>query len=204
MKVTLPENISEITLEQFQSYSKLVERKDLDEYQFNKRKVSIFTGIKYKDLDNINQLDFVDILTQIDLSLNVDAEFKPRFEMGGVEFGFIPNFDKMTTKEFVDLSLYPVSDVETYHKLLAILFRPIKNKDTFGNYKLKNYNGTEKYAELMKQTPMNIVNGALVFFCNLANELQQSTKRYIQEELKKAEKQVTTLKSGDGTVQLNE
>jgi len=204
MKVRLAENISEITLEQFQNYSKLVERKDLDEYQFNKRKVSIFTGIKYKDLDNINQLDFVDILTQIDLSLNVDAEFKPRFEMGGVEFGFIPNFDKMTTKEFVDLSLYPVSDVETYHKLLAILFRPIKNKDTFGNYKLKNYNGTEKYAELMKQTPMNIVNGALVFFCNLANELQQSTKRYIQEELKKAEKQVTTLKSGDGIVQLNE
>ena len=198
MKVTLPENISEITLEQFQNYSKLVERKDLDEYQFNKRKVSIFTGIKYKDLDNINQLDFVDILTQIDLSLNVDAEFKPRFEMGGVEFGFIPNFDKMTTKEFVDLSLYPVSDVETYHKLMAILFRPIKNKDGFDNYKIKNYNGTEKYAELMKQTPMNIVNGALVFFCNLASELQQSTKRYIRAELKKAEKLATTLKSGDG------
>lgn len=198
MKIVLPENISEITLEQFQKYSVLLERKDLDDFQLKKRKVSIFTGIKYKDLDNINQSDFDEILEQIDISLNVDAEFKDRFEMNGIEFGFIPNFDKMTTKEFVDLSLYPVSEIETYHKLMAILFRPVKNKDPFGSYKIKNYNGTENYAETMKQTPMNIVNGALVFFCNLASELQKSTERYIHQELKKAETQATTSISGDG------
>lgn len=198
MKIVLPENISEITLEQFQKYSVLLERKDLDDFQLKKRKLSIFTGIKYKDLDNIDQSDFDEILQQIDISLNVDAGFKDRFEMNGIEFGFIPNFDKMTTKEFVDLSLYPVSEIETYHKLMAILFRPVKNKDPFGSYKIKNYNGTEKYAEMMKQTPMNIVNGALVFFCSLASELQNSTERYIQEELKRVEMLATTSRSGDG------
>lgn len=201
MKVILPEDISEITLGQFQKYSKLLEREDLNDYELNKRKVSIFTKIKYKDLENISNVDFEDVLKQIDIALNVDAPFKDRFKMHDIEFGFIPNLDKMTTKEFVDLSLYPVDKIETYHKLMAILFRPVKNKDGFGSYQIKSYNGTEKYAEIMKDTPMNIVNGALVFFCNLAKELQTSTKKYISRELKKEGKQATSLISGDGILQ---
>lgn len=198
MKIILPENIEEITLEQFQKYSLLLEREDLDDFQLNKRKVSIFTGIKYKDLNNIDARDFEDILTQIDIALNVDVKFKDRFVLNGVEFGFIPNFDKISTKEFVDLSLYPLDDIETYHNLMAILFRPIKKTDSFGNYNIKSYNGTERYAELMKQTPMNIVNGALVFFLNLAKELQTSTQKYMEVELLKEAKHPTTLKNGDG------
>ena len=202
MKVILPENISEIKLSEFQAYSKLIEREDLNEYQFNKRKVSIFTGITYNQLDNISQLDFEDILKQIDIALSADAEFVDRFEMNGIEFGFIPNFDKMSTKEFVDMSLYPVSDVETYHKLMAILFRPIKNKDKLKNYNIKAYNGTEKYSELMKQTPMHIVNGALVFFCDLAKELQKSILKFTQEEVqKKVVEQQSSLITGDGMIQ---
>lgn len=201
MKILLPENIEDITLEVFQKYTKLLEREDLDAYQFNKRKVSIFTGIKYKNLDGINNLDFEDILKHIDNALNVDAKFKDRFSINGIEFGFIPNFDKMTTKEFVDLSLYPVSDIDTYHKLIAILFRPIKKVDGIGNYKIKNYNGTSKYSELMKQTPMSIVNGALVFFYSLAKELQKSTQKYINQELAKVSKQATISVSGDGIAQ---
>lgn len=201
MKILLPENIQDITLEVFQKYSKIIERTDLDDYQFNKRKVSIFTGIKYKDLDNISNVDFEDIIKQIDIALNIDAPFVDRFVLNDIEFGFIPNFDKIATKEFVDLSLYPVDDVTTYHKLIAILFRPIKNKDALGNYKIKSYNGTSKYSELMKQAPMNIVNGALIFFYSLAKELQASTKKSILVALKKEDKLANTLQNGDGIVQ---
>ena len=81
MKVILPEDISEITLGQFQKYSKLLEREDLNDYELNKRKVSIFTKIKYKDLENISNVDFEDVLKQIDIALNVDAPFKDRFKM---------------------------------------------------------------------------------------------------------------------------
>ena len=199
MKIVLPENISEITLEQFQKYSLLLKREDLDDFQLNKRKVSIFTGIKYRDLNNIDLKDFDEILTQIDTALNVDVKFKDRFVLNGVEFGFIPNFDKITAKEFVDLSIYPLDDIETYHNLIAILFRPIKNEDNFGNYNIKGYNGTDRYAELMKQTPMHIVNGALVFFLNLAKELQESTRKYTEAELLKETKPRNILKNGVGT-----
>ena len=55
-------------------------------------------------------------------------------------------------------------DVENYHKVMAILFRPIIQSDRFDNYKIANYEGTKQYADVMKQMPMSIVKGAFVFF----------------------------------------
>lgn len=198
VKVILPENIEDITLATFQKYAKLLEREDLSDDNFNKRKIEIFTNLKYHDLDNVSFKDYEDLLKQIDIALNVDVPFKDRFTLNGIEFGFIPNFDKITTKEFVDLSLYPLDEIENYHKLMAILFRPIKNKDYLKNYSIQDYNGTDAYAEMMKQTPMNIVNGALVFFYNLAKELQLSTQKFIAAEHQKVKQQAISSQSGDG------
>lgn len=203
MKILLPENISEITLEQYQRYEKLFKRKDLDTFQLNKRKVEIFTELSYHDLDNVSYKDFVDLVNIIDLALNKDSKFVNRFTMNDVEFGFIPNFDEITSGEFVDLSKYG-TDVETLHNLMAILFRPITKTDMFDNYSIKNYNGTGKYKDVMKQAPMHIVNGALLFFCDLAKELSKSIQRYTVKELRKVEKHLTTSPNGDGTQLLND
>ena len=101
MKITLPENISEITLGQFMRYEDLINR-NLDDYNFNKRKIEIFAKVPFHYIDNIKQIDFERILNQIDLALTVDAEFKDRFVMHDIEFGFIPNLDKMTLAEYAD------------------------------------------------------------------------------------------------------
>ena len=44
MKITLPENISEITLGQYQRYLTLI-KKDLDDYNFINNKIEIFKGL---------------------------------------------------------------------------------------------------------------------------------------------------------------
>jgi hypothetical protein len=178
MKITLPENISDITLNQFQRYSELVEREDLTDKQKNDRKISIFTSINHKESGSISSVDYNEILEQIDSALNQTVEFKNTFKMGGVEFGFIPNLDEITQGEFIDLSTYGMS-AENLHKVMAVLFRPIKNKDGFKNYSVVGYDGTKQYAEVMKQMPLSIVNGALVFFLNLANELTIHTQKYM-------------------------
>lgn len=197
MKIILPEDISEITLRVFQDYSELLDRKDLTEFQFDKRKIAVFTDLRYRDCNNISQKDFKDILKQIDKALNVDKPFIQRFKMN-VEYGFIPNFDKMTTKEFVDLSLYPVENVEDLHKLMAILFRPVTKK-SFNNYDIETYNGTEKHAETMKGMPMNVVHGSLVFFWNLSEILLQSIHQSTMgQEQKKDQEQQTSFLNGDG------
>jgi len=181
MKITLPENIKDITLGQFQKYNELLERKDLDEYQFNTRKIEVFTKLNRGQVDSIKNTDYKDIIAQIDLALNQDAKFEPTFKMKGIEFGFIPNLDEILGGEYVDLSKYG-TNVETLHNLMAILFRPIKDKDSFNNYTLHSYKGTSEYAELMKQMPLSIANGALFFFSSLATELVNYTQRYMEGE----------------------
>lgn len=200
MKVILPENQSEITLEQYQRYVKLLERTDLDIYNFNRRKLEIFTPLTFKDTENITQVDFKFCLNQIDKALNEEVDFKNRFFLGNVEFGFIPNLDEMTTAEYVDLNKY-TNTPDTLHYLMAILFRPIINKDNFNNYEIASYEGTKEYFEIMKKTPLSIVNGALFFFINLSMELQNYILKYTKEVQKKAEERATTLVSGVGTLQ---
>ncbi len=87
----------------------------------------------------------------------------------------------MSTGEFVDLKKYDTG-AETLHNLMAVLFRPIKKKDAFDNYSIMDYQGTEQYANIMKQMPLSIVNGAIVFFWNLARELTNYTQKFMQPE----------------------
>ena len=195
MKITIPESIADIKLHQFQKYTLLLERTDLTPDQFNKRKVEIFTGLERNRLNLISQKDYKEIVEQIDIALNQTVEFKPTSFMEDVEFGFIPNLDKITAGEYRDLSLYGV-DVQEMHKLMAVLFRPIKKKDIVGNYSIINYEGTERYAAIMRYMPLSVVNGALVFFSNLANELVIYTQRFTEAEQLKAEQQATTSKNG--------
>ena len=198
MKITLPENISDITLEQFQKYHELMIREDLTDKQKNDRKISIFTGFNHKRACDIAYVDYNDILKQIDISLNQTVEFKNRFKIKDVEFGFIPNFDEITQGEFIDMKSYEIG-IDKMHNLMAVLFRPIKNKDPFGNYTIVDYNGTKEFSDVMKNMPLSIVNGALIFFLNLSNELMNHTLRYTREEQPKEAQQKNTLKSGDGT-----
>jgi hypothetical protein len=201
MKIILPESIQDITLHQFQLYNELLERTDLDEYNFNKRKIQIFTGLERNRIDLISAQDYKEITEQIDIALNQTVEFKPTFFIKDVEFGFVPNLDKITQGEFIDISKYG-TDINEMHRLIAVLFRPIKNKDSLGNYEIINYKGTEQYANIMKHTPLSIVKGALVFFSSLANELVSYTQKYMVVEQAKEVQQPTTLGNGGGMQRL--
>jgi len=196
MKIILPENSQDITLLQYQKYYDLLQREGLDNNQHNVRKIQIFTGLKPNEIDGLSKKDIDETLEQIDIALNTPIEFVNRFTIEGIEFGFI-TLDKITGAEYFDLSKYK-EDVETLHNLMAILFRPIKDKDTFGNYSVVPYNGTSEWSELMKLTPMNVVNGALFFFVNLSHELLNYIRRFTEEEQVREELQVTTSRSGDG------
>ena len=202
MKITLPESIADITLAQYQRFDKLniqLAEEEISIRDYNKRKIDLFSGIPYHKVDKVSQKDLESVMLQIDTALNREEEFTNTFKIGEIEFGFIPNLDEITSGEYFDLNKYGV-EVDTLHNLMAILFRPIENKDKVGNYNIQNYNGTKEYANLMKKTPMHVVNGALVFFCNLSTELQSYIQRSTEQALRKERKQATTLENGDGIV----
>ena len=145
MKITLPENISEITLGQFQKYLKLLTR-ELSDIDFNKRKIAIFTKLPYRDISKVSSVDFKELLLQIDLALSTKAEFTNRFTLNDIEYGFIPNLDNISIGEYADLqkyseqlSLVEDDNIETMidgfnemEKIMAVLFRPIINKTGLG------------------------------------------------------------------------
>ena len=195
MKIVLPENIADITLEQEQKYNKLLQREDLSDYEKNRRKLEIFTNLTYHQTKDIIQADFEECLIQINKALSEDVPFLNRFKMNGQEFGFITNLDKLSSDEqnaldnislgeFVDTEKYNAS-LDDMHKLMAILFRPVIKSDAFGNYEIAEYNGTTEWCEYMRKTPLNIVRGALFFFINLSTELENYILKYtIQEQAK--------------------
>jgi len=212
MKITLPESIKDITLGQFQDFNVLVEQlkaEEITEVQFVERKISLFSGIPIEQIDNVLRSDLEDISLQIDTALNQDSEFQNRFVLKGIEFGFVDNlndiqpnsqfgFEDVTSGEYFDMTVYG-TEVETLHKLMAVLFRPIKKRDKFGNYKVEKYKGSAKYSELMKEMPLNIVNGSIVFFCNLSTELERHILKSTAEAQAKENRQVIISSNGVGT-----
>ncbi len=198
--ITLPESIEDITLEQYQKYVALSKREDLGQLSYNKRLLSIFTNLKFREIERISFKDYEDMVNQIEQALRQEVEFKDRFFINDIEFGFIPNLDEITTAEYVDLNANGV-EIENLHKVMAVLFRPISKVDAFGNYEIEPYKGTKEYADVMKHTPLNIVNGSLVFFCNLSRELKNSIQKSTKVVQERVQQLQDTLKNGDGTQQ---
>ena len=75
MQVIIPENISEITLEQFQKFTKLIEREELSEIEIQKRIISIFTNIKYNNTDKISKIDFDGLVDSINKAMSTENAF---------------------------------------------------------------------------------------------------------------------------------
>lgn len=116
-----------------------------------------------------------------------DFDLIHRFEIDGVEYGFIPNLSKISTGEFIDLDVYLNEKDKQLHKICSILYRPVTSK--MGNYyEIEKYEGTDKHCDAMLKVDCKVSLGAMVFFYNLSKSLLNHTNTYIQKRLKKMKK----------------
>jgi hypothetical protein len=177
VELTIPTSLNEIKLAQYQKFLSIA--KDNDESEFLQQKmVQLFCGIDLKDVAQIRYKDVAEITANINNLFTQENKLIQRFKMGGVEFGFIPNLDEMSTGEYMDLDTY-ITDWDTMHNAMAVLYRPITNK--LGNkYQIEDYKGSVTYADVMKHAPLDVVLGAMVFFYNLGNDLLKSTINYLE------------------------
>ncbi|CAB4153663.1 hypothetical protein UFOVP639_19 [uncultured Caudovirales phage] len=140
------------------------------------------------------------ILKEINDMLDTVPPLVNRFEFDGKEWGFMPNLQKITTNEFIDLEQY-IKDGKQLHRIASILYRPIVKqnilKDAINTiffdkelYAIEKYEGT-KYADTLKHIDFRIVLGAMFFFSSLGKELSDATNTYIQKETKKKKKIVS-------------
>ena len=178
IELTIPTTLNDIKLVQYQKFLSIA--KDNEESEFLQQKmVQLFCGIDLKDVAQIRYKDVAEITANINNLFTKENAFIQRFKMGGVEFGFIPNLDEMSTGEYMDLDTY-ITDWDTMHNAMAVLYRPITNK--LGNkYQIEEYKGSVTYADVMRHAPLDVVLGAMVFFYNLGNDLLKSTINYLEE-----------------------
>ena len=177
IELTIPTTLNDIKLAQYQKFLSIA--KDNEESEFLQQKmVQLFCGIDLKDVAQIRYKDVAEITANINNLFTKENVFIQRFKMGGVEFGFIPNLDEMSTGEYMDLDTY-ITDWDTMHNAMAVLYRPITNK--LGNkYQIEEYKGSITYADVMRHAPLDVVLGAMVFFYNLGNDLLNSTINYLE------------------------
>ncbi len=155
----VPNKLSEITLGQYQQFSKIsIENADEDFLQ--KKTIEIFCGVDLKDVDKIKYTSIVRVIGVINKIFDSKSIFKDRFKMNGIEYGFIPKLDNMTYGEFVDLDTL-MNDWQTMDQAMAVMYRKVKDSHN-DKYTIENYDADE--VDDMKQMPLDIVFGAIFFF----------------------------------------
>ena len=192
IEVSVPSSLKEVKLKDYQDYL-LIEEPTNDDM------LKCILNIDQKELGKIKASDVDFLLGHVINLFEEKQELIPKFKMYGIEYGFIPNLDEITYGENKDVTAY-INDWGTMHKAMAVLFRPIKQKQR-DKYIIEEYEGSHKYSEVMKEMPLNVVMGAMVFFYNLTNVLLKSIPSFLEKEIAKEQMQGVISKENGAHIQ---
>lgn len=179
-EIQVPNKLSDITLEQFQAFNRVLDETD-NEVFITHKMIATFCKIRMSDVIRIRQIDTESIANTLRVMLESDKQFIQRFTLGGKEFGFIPNLEDISSGEYADLDKY-IANWETMHKALAVMYRPI-TKTKGDKYEIEPYEGSATYSEVLKYAPLDVAFGSLVFFYRLGSELLKATLNYLEKEV---------------------
>lgn len=200
--INVPDSLNEITLYQYQKFERLIQNNEASHF-VNQKTIEIFCDIELKDVARIRIADIDSLLAHLNTLLQAKPKLTRTFKLGVYEFGFIPKLEDITSGEFIDLENY-LSDTETLHKAMAVLFRPIKSK-VKDLYIIEEYEAADKYAEVLKYMPLDIALGSMLFFWTLLNDCGNALSHYIQNEVEQSEQAKQVLeKNGVGINQFTQ
>jgi len=187
LELVVPTKLSEIPLKNYQKFLGIAKNTN-DEVFLAEKMIQCFCGIELKDVVKIPFKEVETLSVHFATMFKQKTEFKNRFKIAGVEFGYIPNLENMSWGEYIDLEAN-ISDISTFHKAMAVMYRPIVEKHG-DKYKIEPYESSVNYSEIMKNVSLDIALAAKVFFYNLENELLQATLSYLETEILK-EKEIS-------------
>ena len=202
LDILLPNSLSEIPLSRYQEFVAMKEKSNDEELIANKM-IQIFCGLQLGEVAKIKLKDLNGLIKHFTEVFSEKPQLIRNFKIKNIEFGFIPNLENISFGEYVDIE-HHLKDCSTYHKAMAVMFRPIKEqyKD---KYSIIDYEPNEDMQELMKFAPLDIAIAASVFFYDIAKELLNATLNYLQKEMKtmtnsmSSTKESNLAKNGNGT-----
>lgn len=199
MIVKVPENLSEITIDKFIKYNRIMNLSDIDDEKKMIFIVSLFCDVEVSKI-GILEIGKVKAISNQLISI-LSLEPREIFEFDN--FGFIPNLDTITTAEYIDIDNYGY-DIELANKFMAVLFRPITKKIN-GLRQIEDYEGSDKYSEKMLQAPLEAYLSAKVFFWNLSKDLLKATRVALEQKNQQVRLlEVALEKNGSGMIQFTQ
>ena len=189
VKLTIPDNWSDITIGTYQEYVKIQQGKGSEKNKIVKS-LSLLCNttpfvvkkMAYKDL-----LEIMEIIKKM-IDTEPDKEkFRKVFKFKDEEYGFCPNLSNITTGEYIDLESYCKDPIENLHIIMSILYRKITFKRS-ERYAIEDYNPDEFKEELFKDCPMDIALSSLGFFLTLGERLAKISHSYLQQQEMKPQK----------------
>ena len=190
LDILLPNSLSEIPLSRYQEFVAMKENSNDEELIANKM-IQIFCGLQLGEVAKIKLKDLNGLIKHFTEVFSEKPQLIRNFKIKNIEFGFIPNLENISFGEYVDIE-HHLKDWKTYHKAMAVMFRPIKEKFQ-DKYSIIDYEPNEDMQDLMKFAPLDVAISASVFFWSLGSELLQATLTYLKNELTKS-KDLTTFR----------
>jgi len=182
LDILLPNSLSEIPLSRYQEFVAMKEKSNDEELIANKM-IQIFCGLQLGEVAKIKLKDLNGLIKHFTEVFSEKPQLIRNFKIKNIEFAFIPNLENISFGEYVDLE-HHLKDWSTYHKAMAVMFRPIKEKHK-DKYSIIDYEPNEDMQDLMKFAPLDVAISASVFFWSLGSELLQATLTYLKNELMK-------------------
>ena len=195
IKLNIPESLNEITLGQYQKWLKITEGQKLNSF-FQQKMIEIFCRSRLIDTLRMKAKDINEITLELNKIFEAKPTLKTLFKLNDKEFGFIPKLDDMSFGEYIDLDTY-LADWENMNLAMGVLFRPVTFKRN-NQYISEEYETASKYD--MRNMPLDVVMGALVFFWNLKSELLKHILNYLQnqKEVELPQHLIASLQNGVG------
>ena len=175
VELTVPSDLSEISLKQYQKFLKLQEKNE-DTYFLQCKMIEIFCNLDAKSVRMLKVGDANKVVEVLNNMFEKQPELIRTFKIGGVEYGMIPNLDEISLGEYIDLDTY-ISDWQNMDIAMNVLYRPIKDK-IGDKYTIVDYDVDTK--EKLEHIPMDVVLGSIFFLYNLGIELSMVMVDYLE------------------------
>ena len=193
--VSIPDDYSSVTIKQWQLLESGWSHCRTDKEKTAKA-IEILVGLNEQQVASLTPSQFNKIVSHLEWVMDGherDHDLVPRFTLNGVDYGFVPNWEGLSTGEFIDLDTFASRGITDHlPEVMAIMYRPI-TEGTGEWYEIEAYAPSEKKSKQMADAPMDAAMGALAFFLTIAKALAIDSHRYGLEG-----RQHNSVRSGGG------
>jgi hypothetical protein len=187
IQITIPVDLSDITIGQWQAVTKLEKAKiEGNDMHHIVEVIKLFT-----DEADRNRVVFVETGTLLRIFSRIVEAFGRRpnteqvfkfIEMGGEDYGVNPNLSATTAIEYAEAVEVAKQGDEQLHNLMQIFVRKVTKMNGKGEYWVEPYAYSEERAKLIQDNmPMDFALNVQAFFLTILTNYTSETKRCLDQ-----------------------